>query len=169
MTRRKTWHIGSLGHEQARRSCGRSGRLRTVADARKRLHGAFRPGTTGSGGVGDGAIPERRKRTVLKNKAKPYHVDELQPFFIGNNHQLSSLRCSGIIALRSSSEVCASRFTFNASSANCIAFEDIDRKSFFNSSFSAASSMLRRERISSTSINPDLMSANSESYLFLIL
>ena len=49
MTRRKTWHTVCLGREQARRSRGRSGRLRAVADARKRLHGASRPDTTGSG------------------------------------------------------------------------------------------------------------------------
>ena len=41
MTRRKTWHTVCLGREQARRSRGRSGRLRAVADARKRLHGSI--------------------------------------------------------------------------------------------------------------------------------
>lgn len=56
MTRRKTWHTVCLGREQARRSRGRSGRLRAVADARKRLHGASRPDIAGSG-VGHGAIP----------------------------------------------------------------------------------------------------------------
>lgn len=56
MTRRKTWHTVCLGREQARRSRGRSGRLRAVADARKRLHEASRPDTTGSG-VEHGAIP----------------------------------------------------------------------------------------------------------------
>lgn len=56
MTRRKTWHTVCLGREQARRSRGRSGRLRAVADARKRLHGASRPDIAGSG-VEHGAIP----------------------------------------------------------------------------------------------------------------
>lgn len=56
MTRRKTWHTDSLGREQARRSRGRSGRLRAVADARKRLYGASRPDIAGSG-VEHGAIP----------------------------------------------------------------------------------------------------------------
>ena len=36
----KTWHTVCLGREQARRSCGMSGRLRAVADGRKRLNGA---------------------------------------------------------------------------------------------------------------------------------
>ena len=56
MTRRETWHTVCLGREQARRSRGRSGRLRAVADARKRLHGASRPDIAGSG-VEHGAIP----------------------------------------------------------------------------------------------------------------
>gem|GEM_PF-6203123 len=78
----KTWHTFYLGREQARRSRGRSGRLRAVADTRQRLHGASRADIAGSG-VEHGAIPlgesasampelqrstlpERRKRTIWK-------------------------------------------------------------------------------------------------------
>lgn len=82
----KTWHTVYLWREQARRSRGRSGRLRAVADARKRLHRASRPDIAGSG-VGHGAIPlcesasamPERQRSTLPERRKRTAWKTLQP------------------------------------------------------------------------------------------
>ena len=101
MTRRKTWHTVCLGREQARRSRGRSGRLRAVGDVRKRLHGASRPDITWSG-VGHGAIPLCESASAMPERKRRNGGCSLA-FPVRPRRMCAQRRCSAAPAARNRS------------------------------------------------------------------